>query len=225
MGGRRHVERRDARLGAGGRPAAVMGSHRLQGRYPALSASRGVAKYSTFPGVGFLAPHEGGYSGLFGDAVSIARRIRSTVLDRLQLLYLSMCFLAGFITQTRALAHVRSITARRQLRWIAWGTGLGVTPFAVGYAIPYAFGADPSLPMQLSAVPLGLIPLSYASAIGGGRANRRCERQASLLGDRQRIHVAADQPGGAFAVGEHGDYSQSADVAADLQPEIGRAHV
>ena len=65
----------------------------------------------------------------------------------------------------KALAHVRSITARRQLRWIAWGTGLGVTPFAVGYAIPFALGADPSLPMQLSAVPLGLIPLSYASAI------------------------------------------------------------
>ena len=87
------------------------------------------------------------------------------VLDRLQVLYLSVCFVGGLATHLRALAEVRSITARRQLRWIAWGTGLGVTPFAVGYALPYAFGSDTTLPMQLSALPLGVIPLAYASAI------------------------------------------------------------
>ncbi|HXH26052.1 MAG TPA: ATP-binding protein, partial [Vicinamibacterales bacterium] len=54
---------------------------------------------------------------------------------------------------------------RRQLRWIAWGTALGAAPFALGYAVPYAMGVDPSLPMELSAVPLSLIPLAYASAI------------------------------------------------------------
>src|SRR6202008_96799 len=65
----------------------------------------------------------------------------------------------------RALTEVRSITGRRQLRWIAWGTALGGTPFAVGYALPFAFGVNGTLPMQLSAIPLGLIPLAYASAI------------------------------------------------------------
>ena len=86
-------------------------------------------------------------------------------LDRLEYAYLVACFVAGLAALTRALGQVQTITARRQLRWIAWGTALGMTPFAVGYAIPWAAGVEPSLPMQLSAVPLSLVPLAYASAI------------------------------------------------------------
>jgi len=86
-------------------------------------------------------------------------------LDRLEYVYLVGCLVSGLLTLTRALAEVRSITARRQLRWIAWGTALGATPFVCVYALPWAMGVEPSLPMQLSAIPLGLIPLAYASAI------------------------------------------------------------
>ena len=46
-----------------------------------------------------------------------------------------------------------------------WGTALGALPFALGYAIPFALGVDPSIPMGLSAIPLGFIPLAFASAI------------------------------------------------------------
>lgn len=86
-------------------------------------------------------------------------------LDRIELFYLAVSFIGGLAILGRALAEVRSITGRRQLSWIAWGTTLGATPFALGYALPYAFGIEPSLPMQLSAIPLSLIPLAYASAI------------------------------------------------------------
>ena len=86
-------------------------------------------------------------------------------LERIEYVYLAVCFLAGLVALNRALSEVRSITARRQLRWIAWGTALGVAPFALGYSLPWAMGVEPSLPMQLSAIPLGLIPLAYASAI------------------------------------------------------------
>jgi len=86
-------------------------------------------------------------------------------LDRLDYVYLVCCFVGGLFALTRALAEVRSVTARRQLRWIAWGTALGATPFILGYALPWAMGVNPSLPMQLSAIPLSLIPLAYASAI------------------------------------------------------------
>ena len=89
----------------------------------------------------------------------------TAALDRLELLYLAACLLAGLVTLIRALSHVRTITARRQLRWIAWGTALGAGAFAVGYALPYALGVEPSLPMELSAIPLGIIPLTFASAI------------------------------------------------------------
>ncbi len=86
-------------------------------------------------------------------------------IDRLELAYLAACFVAGLVALTRALGEVRAVTARRQLRWIAWGTALGAAPFAFGYALPYAVGVEPSLPMGLSAIPLSLIPLAYASAI------------------------------------------------------------
>ena len=86
-------------------------------------------------------------------------------VDRIKLLYLAVCFLGGLAGLGRALSQVATVTARRQLRWIAWGTALGTAPFAFGYALPYAFGVEPSVPMQLSAIPLSLIPLAYASAI------------------------------------------------------------
>src|SRR4051812_13722570 len=65
----------------------------------------------------------------------------------------------------RAVSQVRTIPGRRQLRWIVWGTAFGAGPFAIGYALPYAIGVTPSLPMEMSAIPLSLIPLAYASAI------------------------------------------------------------
>jgi len=89
----------------------------------------------------------------------------SSALDRLEFLYLAVCFLGGLIVLTLALRQLRTVTARRQLRWIAWGTACGAGPFALGYALPYALGVTPSIPMQLSAIPLSLIPLAYASAI------------------------------------------------------------
>ena len=97
------------------------------------------------------------------DAASFMRVIAT--LDRWELAYLGLGFIASVAALTRALSEVRSLTARRQLRWIVWGTALGAAPFACGYALPYAFGVEPSLLMQLSAIPLSLIPLAYASAI------------------------------------------------------------
>jgi two-component system NtrC family sensor kinase len=88
-----------------------------------------------------------------------------SALDRMAYLFLAVCFIGGLAALTRALSQVSTVTARRQLRWIAWGTAFGAGPFALGYALPYALGIQPSLPMQLSAIPLSLIPLAYASAI------------------------------------------------------------
>src|SRR5688572_14433995 len=88
-----------------------------------------------------------------------------SLLDRLEYIYLTAYFGAGLAVLVRALSRARSVTVKRQLRWIVWGTTLGALPFAIGYAIPFALGVDPSLPMGLSAVPLGFVPLAFASAI------------------------------------------------------------
>jgi two-component system NtrC family sensor kinase len=86
-------------------------------------------------------------------------------LERIEPLYLSLCLASGLVVVARAFGQVRSLTARRQLRWIAWGTALGALPFGLGYAVPFALGVDPSLTLQLSVIPLSLIPLAFACAL------------------------------------------------------------
>jgi signal transduction histidine kinase len=87
------------------------------------------------------------------------------LLDRAEPVYLFLCTAAAVGVLAKAFGEISSLTARRQLRWIAWGTLLGVGPFAFGYALPWALGANPPLALQLTAVPLGLVPLAFASAI------------------------------------------------------------
>jgi two-component system, NtrC family, sensor kinase len=86
-------------------------------------------------------------------------------LDRLEPVYLFSCVAAALVILLRGFQQMTSVTARRQLRWIAWGTALGVGPFAFGYALPWALGIDPPLALQLTAIPLGFVPLTFASAI------------------------------------------------------------
>src|SRR5262249_20347359 len=87
------------------------------------------------------------------------------LLDRFEPVYLTVCVVAAVAVLARAFREITSVTGRRQLRWIAWGTVLGVGPFVFGYALPWAAGIDRALALQLTAVPLGLVPLTFASAI------------------------------------------------------------
>jgi two-component system, NtrC family, sensor kinase len=87
------------------------------------------------------------------------------LLDTFELVHLTLFLAAGLAVLIRALRRVRSVTSTRQLRWIVWGTAIGVLPFALGYTVPFALGVTPSLPMELSAIPLAFIPLAFASAI------------------------------------------------------------
>src|SRR2546428_10937680 len=87
------------------------------------------------------------------------------ILDRSEHAYLFIGAVAALAVLMRAFRQITSRTARRQLRWIAWGTALGAGPFAFFYALPWALGVDPTLALQLTAIPLGLVPLTFASAI------------------------------------------------------------
>jgi PAS domain S-box-containing protein len=105
-----------------------------------------------------IAVARGSSSGpLFSRAIDL--------LDRAEPVYLFLCGMAALIVLLRAFRQITSLTARRQLRWIAWGTALGVGPFAFGYGLPWALGIDPPLALQLTAIPLSLVPLTFASAI------------------------------------------------------------
>jgi len=86
-------------------------------------------------------------------------------LDRVEPLFLSICLVGGLAILVRAISRARSMTARRQLRWIVWGTALGAGPFALAYALPHAAGFTVPLALEFLAIPLSLVPLAFASAI------------------------------------------------------------
>ncbi len=99
--------------------------------------------------------------------VPVASYLQSALelFDRLELIHLAICLAAGLAIWVHATSQIRSVTARRQLRWIIGGTSLGATPFVVGYAVPFALGWTAIPRIELTAIPLGLVPLAFASAI------------------------------------------------------------
>ena len=88
-----------------------------------------------------------------------------TLVEKGEILYLAATLVAGLALMIRALGRVRSVTARRQLRWIVWGTAFGAAPFVLSYGLPFALGFEPFPGAEFSAVLLGLVPLAFASAI------------------------------------------------------------
>jgi PAS domain S-box-containing protein len=86
-------------------------------------------------------------------------------LDRAEMLQLVAALVIGQTIMTRTLGRLRSVTARRQLRWIVWGTLAGALPFAMFYGLPYALGYQPWEAMGLLVVLLALVPLAFASAV------------------------------------------------------------
>jgi PAS domain S-box-containing protein len=99
-------------------------------------------------------------SGLHGSPSSqLLQRI-----EQVEYGYLAACLIGGLALMIRALGRLRSVTARRQLRWIVWGSAVGAMPFVVLYVAPY-LAARPLPYSEYTAVLLGCIPLSFASAI------------------------------------------------------------
>jgi len=90
----------------------------------------------------------------------------TAVIDRWRPLYFAALFLTSFGILVDSYRKTHSVTARRQMKWLVWGTGAGVLPFFVFYAIPFALGSEPRLAMELAGyLPLALIPLSLAYAV------------------------------------------------------------
>jgi PAS domain S-box-containing protein len=88
-----------------------------------------------------------------------------TLVERGELICLAAGLIVGLGIMIRALGRARSVTARRQLRWIVGGTAFGAVPFVFGYAIPFALGFTPFRGADVTAVLLGVVPLAFASAI------------------------------------------------------------
>ena len=122
---------------------------------------------------------------LGGSGVGPAFTRTVALVWEMELVYLAACVIGGLSIMIFALRRVPSVTARRQLRWVVSGAMLGGLPFAVGYALPFALGFDP-VPFHLAAIPLGLIPLAFASAIVRYRL-----RDVEVIVKRGLVYTAA----------------------------------
>ena len=90
----------------------------------------------------------------------------ATAIDRVSPLYFAVLFLLSFLVLLDSYRRTRNLVHRRQMKWLVLGTGAGVLPFFVFYAMPFALGRQPRLFMELLGyIPLALIPLSLAYAV------------------------------------------------------------
>jgi PAS domain S-box-containing protein len=90
----------------------------------------------------------------------------TALIDRAKPVYFSALFIVSFLTLLDSYRRTLNRVARRQMKWLVWGTGVGIVPFTLFYAIPFALGREPRLAMELAAsVSLAIIPLSVAYAV------------------------------------------------------------
>lgn len=99
----------------------------------------------------------------FGEGSLVSTAL--SFIDRMEMFYLAAGLVAGFAVMAHGLRKATSVTAQRQLRWIVWGTALGAIPFVLFYVLPFALALDPLPSVELLALPLGIVPLAFASAV------------------------------------------------------------
>jgi len=87
------------------------------------------------------------------------------LLDRIGMVYLAAYFLAGAVALQYAYARVRVPLLRQQLKWLTRGTWLAIVPFSALYAVPFFLGFVPNPAMNLSALSLALLPITFGYAI------------------------------------------------------------
>lgn len=87
------------------------------------------------------------------------------LLDRLAVGCPVLFYFAGAFVLTLQYKRSEDPVIRRQIKYLRNGALVGIGPFALFYALPYAFGAVPTHLMSLSILSTGLLPLTWAYAI------------------------------------------------------------
>src|SRR5215467_9466035 len=86
-------------------------------------------------------------------------------LDRLQMVYLALYFIAATMVLWHSYRHARSAILRQQMKWVTRGTILSVAPFTLFYVIPYLLNSTPTTGMRISVLSLVFLPLTFGYAI------------------------------------------------------------
>jgi len=111
------------------------------------------------PGAVLLATHVGAMQWL-----QASERLRWN-LDRLEMSYGSLFFVAAAIVLWYSYRHASTTILRQQLKWVTRGTILAIIPYTLFYVVPYLMGSLPGATMKVSALSLALLPLTFGYAI------------------------------------------------------------
>ena len=85
--------------------------------------------------------------------------------DRVELGYMAVCLIGGMALLVRASLSASSRAYRRQLRWMMWGTALGLGPFALFYLVPTALDLESPRWALWTVLPMVVLPLAFTSAL------------------------------------------------------------
>src|SRR6516165_10583457 len=86
-------------------------------------------------------------------------------LDRLQMVYLAVYFIAATLVLWYSYRHAGSAILRQQMKWVTRGTILAVAPFPLFYVIPCLLSSTHTTGMRVSVLSLVFLPLTFGYAI------------------------------------------------------------
>lgn len=124
---------------------------------------RGAAFLVYAPALALLAIHLGFAFGWVRTAAPLLE-VR-WLLDRAWLGLLSAAYIAGAVVLAWQQRRASDAIVRRQLTWLRNGTLVGILPFTLVYAAPYALGLAPAPWMSWAVLSLMFLPLAWAYAI------------------------------------------------------------
>ena len=101
-----------------------------------------------------------GRAGVVQDPVGLI-----ALKDRVELGAMAVFFLGGMTLLAGGALTETSRSQRRQLRWMMWGTVLGLGPFTLLYMAPVALGLTPPPWAPATALPMIVLPLAFVSAL------------------------------------------------------------
>ena len=99
-------------------------------------------------------------AGAWGDV-----RSALWLADRVESIYLAGLFILGGVVLEHSYRTSRMPLRKQQLKWVTRGTYVAVVPYAVLYAVPYFLGIVPAPWMQLSALCLIFLPITFGYAL------------------------------------------------------------
>ncbi|MFO7867217.1 MAG: ATP-binding protein [Candidatus Aminicenantes bacterium] len=86
-------------------------------------------------------------------------------LEKLNLFHLTLFTFIALAVIIYDSYKVTNLIIKKQLKWVAYGLGIGFIPFAVFYAFPYFSGSVPSKLSEATIVLHALIPLAFVYSI------------------------------------------------------------